>query len=180
MRIISWNYKMAYRKKAKLISGYSPDLVVVPECEYFGEGTDKNLWLGDNRKKGIGIFSYSEFQLELQKEYDPSFKYVIPIEVTGPLDFNLIAVWAMNDTKDVRKRYIGQVYSAVNHYVDLLKKPTIIIGDFNWNAIWDSKPSYPLCGNLVDVIKILGEKGIRSIYHEFFTEDFGRGTCLAG
>jgi hypothetical protein len=58
------------------------------------------------------------------------------------LNFNLIAVWAMNDTKDVRTRYVGQVYSAINRYADLLNMPTIIIGDFNWNAIWDTEPSY--------------------------------------
>jgi exodeoxyribonuclease-3 len=176
MKIISWNCKMAYKKKAELISKYCPDLVVVSECEYLGEGTDSCLWFGDNLKKGIGIFSYSDFQLELHKEYDASFKYVIPIKVTGPLTFNLIAVWAMNDPNDVRKRYVGQVYSAINRYADILNTPTIIIGDFNWNAIWDIKPSYPLYGNLADVTKTLEERGIRSVYHEFFNEDFGKET----
>lgn len=167
---------MAYEKKAESILKYCPDLVVVPECEYLGEGTARKLWFGDNHKKGIGIFSYSDFQLELHKGYDSSLKYIIPIGVTGPLNFNLIAVWAMNDTKDVRKRYVGQVYSAINRYADLLNMPTIIIGDFNWNVIWDTEPSYPLNGKLADVIEILKRKGIRSLYHEFFNEDFGGET----
>ncbi len=38
MKIISWNCNMAYRKKADLILKYHPDLVVVPECEYFEIG----------------------------------------------------------------------------------------------------------------------------------------------
>jgi hypothetical protein len=108
MKIISWNCKMAYRKKAELILKYHPDLVVVPECEYFEESA-KTLWFGDNPKKGIGIFSYSDFRLELLSEYYPSFKYVVPIKVSGPLNFNLFAIWAMNDANDVRKRYVGQV-----------------------------------------------------------------------
>jgi endonuclease/exonuclease/phosphatase family metal-dependent hydrolase len=58
----------------------------------------------------------------------------------------------------------------------VLEEPTVIIGDFNWNAIWDIKPSYPLHGNLADVIEILTAKGIRSLYHEFFNEDFGMET----
>jgi exodeoxyribonuclease-3 len=173
MKIISWNCKMAYRKKAELIAKYCPDLVVVPECEYLGEGTARKLWFGDNHKKGIGVFSYSDFQLELRKEYDSAFKYVIPILVTGPIDFNLIAVWAMNEVKDVRKRYVGQIYSAMNRYVDLLNTPTIIIGDFNWNVNWDINPSYPLNGKLADVIEILEEHGMRSLYHERYNEDFG-------
>lgn len=167
---------MAYRKKAKFISRYCPDLVVVPECECLGDQTAKRLWFGDNHKKGLGIFSDLDFELELNRIYDPSFRYVIPINVTGPHKFNLIAVWAMNDSDDVRKRYIGQVYSALNFYKELLDEPTVIIGDFNWNAIWDMKPSYPLYGNLTDVVNMLKDRKIKSAYHEFFDEDFGKET----
>jgi len=167
---------MAYRKKAKLISGYHPDLVVVPECESLGEATGKHLWFGDNLKKGIGIFCYSDFKIELHEAYNPAFKYVIPIKVKGPFKFSLFAVWAMNDLKDVRKRYIGQVYSAIDYYKNLLNYPTIIMGDFNWNAIWDKSPSYPLYGNLGNTVDLLNLRGIRSAYHEFFKEDLGKET----
>lgn len=164
---------MAYRKKAESILKYHPDLVVISECEYFEE-TAKNLWFGDNSKKGIGIFAYSDYKLELSDKYNPSFKYVIPIKVCGPLEFNLFAIWAMNDTEEIRKRYIGQVYTAINYYKELLNDPTIIIGDFNWNAIWDTKPNYPLYGNLTDLVEILRNHELRSVYHEFYSEDFGR------
>ena len=82
----------------------------------------------------------------------------------------------MNDSDDVRKRYFGQVYSALNFYKELLDEPTVIIGDFNWNAIWDMKPSYPLYGNLTDVVNMLKDRKIKSAYHEFFDEDFGKET----
>jgi exodeoxyribonuclease-3 len=167
---------MAYRKKAELILKCYPDLVVVPECEYFREEPTKNLWFGENKKKGIGIFSYSDFKLELHNNYNSSFKYVIPIKVSGPSDFNLLAIWAMNDSEDIRKRYVGQVYSAINYYKELLDKPTIILGDFNWNVIWDANPSYPLYGTLNDIIKTLKNKNIKSAYHEFFCEEFGKET----
>jgi len=167
---------MAYRKKAKLISGYSPDLVVVPECESFREATGKHLWFGDNSKKGIGIFSYSDFDLELHEAYNPTYQYVIPVKVKGPFEFNLFAVWAMNDLKDLRKRYIGQVYSALDFYKNLLNYPTVIVGDFNWNAIWDKNPSYPLYGNLANIVDLLNLRGIRSAYHEFYQECFGNET----
>jgi exodeoxyribonuclease-3 len=176
MKLISWNCKMAFRRKAESLLKYHPDLAVIPECEYMGEDTPKRLWFGDNRKKGIGIFSYSDLKLELHEEYKPSFKYIIPIKVKGPLKFNLFAIWAMNDSQDIRKRYIGQVYSAITHYKDLLDEPTVIAGDFNWNVIWDDKPDYPLYGTLTDVIKILKDKNIRSVYHKFYNEDFGKET----
>ena len=111
---------MAYQKKAELILKYNPDLVIVPECAYSGEETARKLWFGDNHKKGLGIFSYSDFELELNEEYNTSFKYIIPIKIKGPLEFNLFAIWAMNDSQDTRKRYVGQVYSAISYYEELL------------------------------------------------------------
>ena len=167
---------MAYRKKAALILKCRPDLVTVPECEYPGEETTKKLWFGDNCKKGLGVFSYSNFKLELHEKYNTSFKYVIPIKVKEPLEFNLFAIWAMNDLEDTRKRYVGQVYSAITYYEELLNEPTVIMGDLNWNVIWDTNPYYPLYGTLTEVIKILENKDIRSVYHEFYKENFGKET----
>jgi exodeoxyribonuclease-3 len=96
--------------------------------------------------------------------------------VKGPLEFNLFAIWAMNDLEDTRKRYVGQVYSAITYYEELLNEPTVIMGDLNWNVIWDTNPDYPLYGTLTEVIKILENKNIRSVYHEFYKENFGKET----
>jgi exodeoxyribonuclease-3 len=167
---------MAYRNKLNYIMRFNPDIVVIPECEEFGNQTSKRLWFGDNKNKGIGIFSYFDFEIELDPNYNPSFRYIIPIIVKGPSNFNLLAIWAMNDSIDVRRRYIGQVWLAINYYQELFKKPLIIIGDFNWNMIWDATPSYPLYGNLTDVIKNLKDKEIQSAYHSFYGEEFGAET----
>ena len=167
---------MAYRNKLNYIMRFNPDIVVIPECEKFGTQTSKRLWFGDNKNKGMGIFSYFDFEFELAPNYNPIFKYIIPLIVKGPTNFNLLAVWAMNDSIDVRRRYIGQVWLAINYYQELLKEPLIIIGDFNWNAIWDAKPSYPLYGNLTDIIKILEGKDIKCAYHSFYGKEFGAET----
>jgi exodeoxyribonuclease-3 len=125
---------MAYRNKDKYILKLNPDIVVVPECENMGEQRLKRLWFGDNQKKGLGIFSYSAFELELHSNYNSAFKYVIPIKVSGPIEFDLLAIWAKNDLNDIRKRYIGQIWLAINYYKEILDKPLIIVGDFNWNT----------------------------------------------
>jgi exodeoxyribonuclease-3 len=176
MKIIGWNCKMAFRNKLDFIKEFNPDIVVVPECENFGSQTSKCLWFGENKNKGIGIFSYSDYEIEINKNYNIKFEYIIPIIVKGPITFNLLAVWAMNDSADVRKRYVGQVWQAINYYKELLNEPLIIIGDFNWNKIWDAKPSYPIYGNLTDLIKVLEEKEIKSAYHSFYGEKFGKET----
>ena len=167
---------MAYRKKQDLLSEFNPDIVVVPECEKLGEQTSERLWFGDDEKKGIGIFSYNNIEIELNREYNSLFRYIIPVKVKASINFNLLAVWAMNDLVDVKKRYIGQIWLALNSYRKLLDGPLLIIGDFNWNTRWDAKPSYPLYGNLTDVIRILENKEIQSTYHTFFREKFGEET----
>ena len=43
---------MAYRKKANLVLKYCPDIVIVPECEFLRGEKNKELWFGDNRKRG--------------------------------------------------------------------------------------------------------------------------------
>ncbi len=49
---------MAYRKKANLVLKYCPDIVMFPNANSERE-KNKVLWFGDNRKLGLGIFSYS-------------------------------------------------------------------------------------------------------------------------
>ena len=176
MKIISWNCKMAFRNKLDFIWELNPNIVIIPECESFGTQTSKSLWFGENKNKGLGIFSHSDYEIELNPNYNQNFRYVIPIKVKGPVNSNLIAVWAMNDSVDVRKRSIGQVWLAINYYKELLNQPLIIIGDFNWNKIWDEKPNYTLYGNLTDVINILQENEIKSAYHSFYREEFGKET----
>ena len=60
---------------------------------------------------------------------------------------------------------------------DLFKEPIIIAGDFNWNVIWDSN-KYPLYGTLTDVINLLKQNKIHSIYHSVPDAVFGINTTF--
>jgi exodeoxyribonuclease-3 len=162
MQITTWNCNGGYRNKPHIDS----DVIVIQECEQLAQ---PELFIGDN--KGIGIFS--QYDIELHKDYNPEFRYVLPFITQG---INVFAVWAMNDTDNKQNRYISQVWRAINYYKKLLKEPTIIIGDFNWNIRWDTKASPPLLGNWVDVVDFLKDRGITSVYHKYFGEDFGQET----
>jgi hypothetical protein len=171
---------MAFRKKAAKILALKPDLLIVPECESperlkFSPSVPQpkqKIWIGDNPSKGMGIFSYSDFEVAIHELYDPAFRYVVPIKVIGSRCFNLLAVWAMNDENDKRRRYIGQVWLAVNKYESLLNETILIVGDFNWNKIWDG--SLNVSGNFMQTVAFLRSKGIVSLYHTFFQEAFGQ------
>lgn len=170
---------MAFRNKAHLLLAYKPDIVVVPECEHpdnlkFKPGVPiptEIQWFGNNKHKGLGVFSYSDFRFKLSKTYNEDIQLIAPISVTnGQFSFILFAIWA-NNPNDKQGRYITQVWKAIHHYNKLLdKKPVVLIGDFNSNTIWD-KPRRE--GNHSTVVNRLAEKEIHSVYHSYFSQEQG-------
>jgi len=180
MRIIEWNCQGAFRKKNENIFSYNPDILIISECENenklkFGKLTPKPsdfFWYGDNENKGIGIFSYSNYRFELMREFNPKFRYIIPLKVTNDKQsFLLFGIWAMGNKENHEARYIGQIWLAINYYTELFKNETILVGDFNSNKIWDYKERV---GNHTDVVKFLEKKNIESLYHLKNQEEQGK------
>lgn len=171
---------MAFRKKAVHILEHKPDIVIIPECECpdnlkFGDDIPKPadiLWFGENRHKGLGIFSYSGFRFKRLRNYNPELKMIIPISVTGNgQKFSLFAIWANNPT-DPDGQYVEQVWKAIQHYNRQLSgEKTILMGDFNSNTIWDRK--YRV-GNHSHVVDRLKKKGISSCYHFHYKQEQGK------
>lgn len=171
---------MAFRKKADLILAYKPDIIVIPECEQpekFKFSSDNLypedvIWHGTNLNKGLGVLSYSNYRFELLDCHNPDFKNILPIAVSGgSLDFTLFAVWA-NNPEDKDGQYVTQVWKALNYYQDLLsEKPSILVGDFNSNTIWD-KPRR--VGNHSTVVEKLETLKIFSTYHKFHNQVQGK------
>jgi len=171
---------MAYRKKANLILAHKPDIAIIPECEHPDKlKFEPNVplpndlfWFGNNRNKGLGVFSYSDYRFQLKNIHNPEFRTVLPLKVTNEkLEFTLFAIWA-NNPQDKGYEYIGQLWKAVNFYSELLRnKKTMLVGDFNSNTIWD-KPRRE--GNHSTVVNLLAKKGITSTYHKFFNQMQGQ------
>ena len=88
-------------------------------------------------------------------------RYIIPVQVTGPVSFLLLAVWSQ---KDPDFSYVRGVIRAVDCYRDLIgAQPTVVAGDFNSNAIWDYKR--PAGQNHSGLVRNLAELGLVSAYH---------------
>jgi exodeoxyribonuclease-3 len=180
MRLITWNCQGAFRKKADTILLQRPDILIIQECEHpdklvFNSTTlrpNDFLWFGNNKHKGLGVFSYSNYKFKLLDQHNPDIKIISPIYVTGgQIDFILFAIWA-NNRHDPEGRYIEQVWKAVNYYETLLNKGrTILIGDFNSNKIWDRPHRI---GNHSAVVDKLTEKNIYSVYHRFLKQEQGK------
>ena len=181
MKIITWNCNGAFRKKATQLLPYKPDILVVPECEHPDKlkfppemcTPSDSLWFGMHpSKKGIGIFSFGAYRFKLMKVYNPNFRWVIPLTVTGgSYEITLFAVWT-NNTDDKDGKYIEQVWKAIHYYDALLSHHrTVLVGDFNSNTIWDRPKRV---GNHSDVVNYLEKKGIYSGYHFYYKEEKGK------
>jgi exonuclease III len=178
MRIATWNCNMAFRKKYEQVLPYEPDLLIVPECEHPDKFNtkfyDHVLWIGENKNKGLAVFSFNDIEITIHEAYCENYRYILPVKVGNNKAINLIAVWSQNNKEDPRRRYIGEIWQSFNYYKDLFKSPTIIAGDFNWNVIWDEEhASYPLHGTLTDVINLLKPFEIFSMYHTLTNVNFG-------
>lgn len=182
MKIITWNCNMAFRKKAEFILIEQPNILIVPECENPDKLIFKNdlnkptdqYWFGQNPNKGIGIFSYSDFKIELLSIHNPEFKYVIPLSVSNDnINLTVFAIWAQKPEK--HDCYTEQIWNAVHFYSALLDNENVILaGDFNSSSIWDKPNRIYNHSNLVDFLK---NKNIHSTYHTYINEEQGKETA---
>ena len=170
MRIVTWNCcRGAYVKNLPLLDCLMPDIAVVQECAKPAQESETSLWFGDNPHQGIAVTAAAPYKVRLLTPLDDVPKYVVPIAVSGPVDFTMLAVWS----KDKQPyRYIRAVVKAVEMYRGLIAaSPTVLIGDFNSNVIWDK--GHPRDLNHSSLVKKLAELGLVSAYHAFHNEQQG-------
>jgi len=168
---------MAFRKKWHAIIDPALDILVVQECEHPSKfvknqiipNYNEFLWYGDNEHKGLGIITFNDYHVRPDESHLPEYRYIIPYKIEGPTECHLYSIWAMPHKKRSHS-YVGQIWRALQHYEILEKENNILIGDFNSNAIWDRERRH---GNHSDVVRILEEKAISSIYHSSTKEEHG-------
>lgn len=167
MRIVSWNCNGKFREKISQIVKLNADVYVIQESE-----NPKNypnmlsslleycyLWCGDRKNKGLLVFSKLPLQENHWKKY--CLREFLSVNVG---DINLVAVWACSP-------YIEEYY--IYHSINLPNycENTVIIGDLNSNAMWDTKYNKR---NHTNVVKELKEKGLVSAYHYLTGEQQGK------
>ncbi|MGI8908479.1 MAG: endonuclease/exonuclease/phosphatase family protein [Candidatus Sumerlaeaceae bacterium] len=177
MRIVSWNCNGGFAKKAGFVEDFFPDVAVVQEC---GPAplqckTGKlHHTCSPGERRGISVAVGAGFDVEPAAMCIQS-NYFVPYRVTGKDTFNLVAVWAKPHPQGTGY-YSPYTVSAALALKDLraflLERDTIVIGDFNSNAIWNhqAKPTHS------EIHKMLEQVGLVSAYHEFFGEKPGNET----
>jgi exodeoxyribonuclease III len=181
MRIVAWNCNMALDRKIEVLLALKPDIAIVSECAEpdrlrFRRKPDwvesKPVWIGRNPHKGLAVFGFNGYAARIAEIYEPRFRYIAPVRISGPVDCNLLAVWAQNASAGItRKRQAGPLRRALAKYKEFISAgPGILAGDLNNNVIWD-KPGWRNNHNLA--VAALASLGLLSAYHEFHGEQQG-------
>jgi exonuclease III len=181
MRYVSWNCNGAFRKKFERLISLEADVYIIQECEDPARASDKMykawaqnyLWIGKNKNKGLGVFASPTTKLE-KIEWSNQFEdhevnYFLPCLINN--QHQLLAVWAHHNDSPTFG-YIGQFWKYLKINFDSFDN-ILIGGDLNSNVIWDKWDRW---WNHSDVLAILLEKQIVSLYHLNFNEKQGEET----
>ena len=152
-----------------MLDALAPDISVLQEVARPRDESDRCLWFGDNPRQGIAITASHGYRVHRLPTARHVPKFVIPVQITGPVDFTMLAVWTKAGQ---RHPYVQAVVRATKLYRSLIEAgPTVLIGDLNSNAIWDRMHREDR--NHSALIKNLTRLGLVSAYHAFFAEAFG-------
>lgn len=170
MRIVTWNCcRGPVSRKLPLLASLRPCLSIIQECPRVQRDDGSLLWFGTNPRQGIAVIASGDWRIVAGEQRDvPPFTFAV--QVTGPVDFLLLAVWSQRNDDF---RYVRAVIRAVECYRDLIvSQPTVIAGDFNSNTIWDYKR--PETHNHSGLVRLLASLDLVSAYHQFFGETQGK------
>ena len=171
MRIVSWNCNMALRRKLDLVLELEPDVLVVQECAErdIAEAPARFAhWVGANRHKGLGILGLADLGYALAEPVGDDLPWFLPVHLGVP-GVNLVGVWACRRSSAFR--YVRVSHAAVDRLGPFLRAaPTIAIGDFNSNAIWDGEHGDFCHSTLIERLRVLG---LESAYHRQAREPQG-------
>lgn len=182
MRIVVWNCAMALHAKLDAIAALEPDIAIISECaepsivrrKSKSEMPSSLVWVGDNQHKGLAVFAFDRWSVELDDSHEPSRRILAPVRISGPFRFRLLAAWSFNRRQDLDTQRRGPLQAAVEDRSLFLSQsgPLVVAGDFNDNAVfqqsWCTNPRGWILGALLENI------GLTSAYHEHLGCEYGQ------
>ena len=153
MNLVVWNCQGGLHSKFKHLIQLRPDVAIIPESAHPDAVAQKLAgcapwsdadWIGSGNGKGLAVFGFSGHQIARDPCYSQSRRWILPLRVSGRLDFRLLAVWDF----EYERRFSdnagggrsGQIELALNESGWLNENlPIVIAGDFNNCAAWDKQ-----------------------------------------
>jgi len=174
MRLVAWNCCTGpLDRKLGALETLGADIAVVPECPRLPVRPKAAFWTGANPRKGLGVIARSPWRIAPLETARNLPRYLQPLRISGPERFTLWAVWACNHGVD---RYVRGIHRAVDRCSRLFAKgPSVMLGDFNSNSIWDHE--HPKDRNHSALVRKLDGLGLVSAYHHHHSEQQGSETA---
>jgi endonuclease/exonuclease/phosphatase family metal-dependent hydrolase len=142
-------------------------LTVLQEVRQPAAPRPGTTWLGPNPRNGIAFVASPRVEIRLERVKRGAPWSIVPIEVLAPDSLHVLTVWTRQE-----HGYIAALAKALTSYKSFLRAaPSIVIGDLNANAIWDS-PKRPVDFSRV-ARRLSDEFGLVSAYHARTAEAFG-------
>lgn len=134
----------------------------------FNSATSRR-WVGTTKTKGLAVLTLGNFRLaDPDNQCTSSGRWALPVRVTGPVSFNLLAVRAQGKGATA---YVNSVEGAIqDRKAFLAAGPAVVAGDLNSNARWDGRTQ----GGHTRIVRLLEGLGLQSAYHRHFHEAQGR------
>lgn len=178
MRIVAWNCRGGFHGKLDRLRDLNPDIAVISECARpevlreksgFTAFSAPPVWTGKHTHYGLAVFFFGNATGSIHNVIASDLPGILPVEVTAPRRFNLLAVCAPTGTP---KADPGSVRRSLDVYRDFLTGgEAVLAGDFNHNVRWD-KPGW--ASNFRETADILEGRGLVSAYHAATGEEFGK------
>ena len=158
---------MSLGRKLPALNALRPDVAVLQEVSAVDVGRfSQSCWAGNLPNKGLGTIAFGDFQIRRHPAWDPRIEFVVPTEISGPVNFLLIAVWAMHGRavqriQETPNRW--QLLQGLEAYDSLIRsRPTVTAGDFNNAVQWDKMGK---ASNHAFAVDRLHSLGLVSAYH---------------
>ena len=168
IRLATWNCcRSSVAKTAEAVTALNASVTVLQEARRPAALPVGHLWMGGKPGNGIALVPGAGFEVALGP-VDPAAPWsILPVRVSGRAELQLLMVWTRKE-----HFYIEGLDAALTTYAAFLTAaPTVVIGDFNANAIWDAPRRQT---DFSRVAKRLADQfGLVSAYHAHSGEAFG-------
>jgi len=95
VKLVTWNCCSGpLARKLSDLASLEADIAVVPECPRIPEQPGATVWVGARPKKGLAVFAGGPWQVHRARAPRGLPRYALPVQVSGPESFLLLAIWA--------------------------------------------------------------------------------------